>query len=242
MRHTKKKLPTGARSARFRKFSFDYYRFMLNTVIEKGFAVTSFERYDANRGKTVIMRHDVDYTLNGVAQLARIEADAGATASYLFRVHAHEYNLFTPHVYRLLHDLRRLGHEIGLHFEAMTVARALGIDPQDLLKKEKRILEDILGIAIATTSEHRDITHVVHETPYYHDVHSPLDAGFRNYAMEPRYMVEMKYLSDSNGVWREGDLLQHIDRHDRFQVLIHPDWWFEEDLLLKGPYFHGLGN
>jgi hypothetical protein len=52
----------------------------------------------------------------------------------------------------------------------------------------------------------------------------------------------MKYLSDSNGFWREGDLTQHLGAHERFQVLVHPDWWFEKDLLLKRPYFHGLAN
>jgi hypothetical protein len=86
------------------------------------------------------------------------------------------------------------------------------------------------------------VSHVVHGTPNYHDVYDPLEAGFRYYALASEFFKKMKYLSDSNGFWREGDLTKHLGAHEHFQVLVHPDWWFEKDLLLKGPYFHGLGN
>ena len=90
-------------------FTFEYYRLMLRTALDDGYNVSSFEKYDARHERTLILRHDVDYTLNGVSQLAAIEADLGVTATYFFRVHAHEYNCFTPHVYRLIHGLRGLG-------------------------------------------------------------------------------------------------------------------------------------
>jgi len=223
-------------------FTFEYYRLLLRTALDDGYNVSSFEKYDARHERTLILRHDVDYTLNGVSQLAAIEADLGVTATYFFRVHAHEYNCFTPHVYRLIHGLRGLGHEIGLHFEAMTIGRALEMSPVALLRREKAVLEAITGFEISSTSEHRDISQVVHQTGNYHDSFDPLEAGFRNYALEKRFFNDMKYLSDSNGFWREGDPLVHFNKHQRFQILVHPDWWFEKDLLLKGPYFHGLGN
>src|SRR5262245_11780845 len=221
---------------------FRYFQLMLATSVGKGFTISSFEKFSEQNSKTIIMRHDVDYTLNGVPQLVEIENRAGVTATYFFRVHAHEYNLFTPHVYRLLKFIRSCGHEVGLHFEAMTFSRALNLDPTKVLAQEKWVLEAILGEQIKSASEHRDVSHTVHGTKYFHDLHNPLDFRIENYALEPRFFRQMKYLSDSNGFWREGDLLSHIDDHNRFQVLVHPDWWFESDLLLKGPYFHGLGN
>jgi hypothetical protein len=223
-------------------FTFSYLKRMLLAAINEGYVISSFEKYKEYNKNTIILRHDVDYTLNGVMQIALIEHDLGISSTFMFRVHAHEYNLFTPHVFRMVSDLRKLGHEIGLHLEAMTVGRALGLDPVALAAKEKALLEMMFGGEIASTSEHRDISHVVHETPYFHEICDPASLGFRHYGMGERYFRKMKYLSDSNGVWREGDLLEHLGKHDRFQVLIHPDWWFEEDLLLKGPYFHGLGN
>lgn len=132
-----------------------------------------------------------------------------------------------------------MGHEIGLHFEAMNVGRALKLDPPDLMRREKLVLETVLGHAVASCSEHRELSGVVHRTPVYDTSHDPKAAGFSVYAMDGKWTKEMKYLSDSNANWREGDLHEHLGKHDRFQILVHADWWFEDDLLLKGPYVHG---
>jgi hypothetical protein len=225
-----------------RPFTYERFKSILERGLSDGFVISSFEKYDERNPKTLILRHDVDYTLNGVSQLAKIEARLGVSATYLFRVHAHEYNVFTPHVFQLIRGLKAIGHEVGLHFEAMTFSRALDLDPPEVLRQEKAILELLLGAPILTASEHRDVSHTVHGTINYHDRYDPLEAGFRNYALSPKYFGQMKYLSDSNGFWREGDPTEHFANHARLQVLVHPDWWFEKDLLLKGPYFHGLGN
>ena len=111
-----------------------------------------------------------------------------------------------------------------------------------MLKKEKLFLENVLGEPVLSTSEHRDVSHSVHETPYYHEEYDPYEQGFKYFSMDPVYFKAMKYLSDSNGIWREGDLLMNLNKYSRFQILIHPEWWYEKDLLIKGPYFHGLGN
>jgi len=223
-------------------FTYGYYEIVIRQALESGYVVSSFEKFSASAARTLILRHDVDYTLNGVMQIAEIDFRLGASSTFFLRVHAHEYNVFTPHVYRLLQEIREMGHEIGLHFEAMTFGRALALHPPDVLLKEKSVLETVTGNPIRGASEHRDISQVIHSTPYYHDVYDPLDAGFSYYALENRFFKEIKYLSDSNGIWREGDPTLHYDKHKRMQVLIHPDLWFEEDLLLKGPYFHGLGH
>jgi hypothetical protein len=219
-------------------FTYRFYRAMLEAARDGGHAVTSFARFDAKRPRTLILRHDVDYTLDGVLRFAELEAELGCTATYLFRVHA-EYNPFSP---LCLHTMRRvevLGHEVGLHFECMNVGRALRLEPIDLLRREKLVLETILGHSVRTCSEHREMSGGVHGTPVFTDAQMIADLGFEFFAMAPRWCKDMKYLSDSNAVWREGDPTQHLGKHDRLQVLVHADWWFEEDLLLKGPYFHG---
>ena len=37
----------------------------------------------------------------------------------------------------------------------------------------------------------------------------------------------MKYISDSNGNWREGDILENLN-FKRLQVLTHPELWFDK--------------
>ncbi len=219
-------------------FTYAYYTDMLKKSIDEGYVISSFEKYDPENPRTIILRHDVDYTFEGVMILAEIEEKLNCSASYFFRVHADEYNLFSCHVLARVLELPVMGHEVGLHSEAMSVGRALKRDPQDLLKCEKRVIESILGFEVRTCAEHRDISSTIHRTPWYHDMYNPYEAGFARFTLDKKYFNDMKYLSESNAHWREGDLLEHIGKHDRFQVLIHPDWWFKEDLLLKGPYHH----
>ncbi len=126
-------------------FSYAYYEHILETAISSGYHVTSFKGYSADAPKTVILRHDVDYTLDGLLVFAGIEKKLGVTASYLFRVHADEYNLFSCVSWNILRQLVEMGHEIGLHFEAMNVGRALKLEPKTLLRMEKDALEAILG-------------------------------------------------------------------------------------------------
>jgi hypothetical protein len=224
------------------EFSYKYFEQLLDTAADHGYVITSFEAFDASRPRTIIMRHDVDYTLGGVYELAAIEFHRGCTASYLFRVHADEYNLFSCTATALVKELRRMGHEVGLHFEAMNVSRALDLDPPSLLLQEKQVIEAIIGSRVRTCSEHRELSGLVHRTPLFEQLYDPYLAGFDFYAMDRKFSKDMKYLSDSNAIWREGDPFQHFGKHARMQILIHADWWFERDLLLKGPYVHPRGT
>lgn len=223
-------------------FSYAYLKEMLERTIASGYRISSFKDFDPAKEKTVILRHDVDYTLDGLLVAAAIERELGCTASYLFRVHADEYNLFSCVSWNVVQQIRDMGHEIGLHFEGMNAGRALEIDPQELVLKEKRVLETMLGEPVLTAAEHRELSGSIHGTPLFDSIYDPYELGFKFYAMDPRFCRDMKYLSDSNANWREGDLLQHLLKHQRFQVLIHLDWWFEKDLLLKGPYYHPRGT
>lgn len=223
------------------QFSFEHYKSLIIGSLNHGYRVTSFKDYDSLIKRTLILRHDIDYTLNGVLDMAQIEHSLGCTASYLFRVHADEYNLFSCVAFTLIQRLLSMGHEVGLHFEAMNVGRALGMNPIELLHHEKLVIEAIIGFPVITCSEHREISSIIHNTPVFRELNDPYEAGFKHYAMDSRYVRDMKYLSDSNANWREGDPSLHYGKHERMQILIHPDWWFKYDLLLKGPYVHPFG-
>ena len=224
------------------EFSYSFFSNLIETSKLEGYKISSFEKYDSSNPKTIILRHDIDYTLNGVLDLSEIENSKVVTSTFLFRVHADEYNLFCCTSLVMLNELKKMGHEIGLHFEAMNVGRALELDPPTLLQKEKKIIETILGTNVLTCSEHRELSNQIHKTKRYDEIYDPYEHGFKFYAMDKKYSQQMKYLSDSNANWREGNPLQHFGKHSRMQILIHPDWWFKKDLLLKGPYVHPRGT
>jgi hypothetical protein len=117
-------------------FTYDFFREMLGSAVEQGYRVSSFERYDGSAKRTIILRHDVDYTLDGAVRFAEIERELGCTATFLFRVHA-EYNAFGPLAVTTMRRIRALGHEVGLHFEAMNMGRALRMDPKEVLRRDR---------------------------------------------------------------------------------------------------------
>ena len=80
-------------------------------------------------------------------------------------------------------------------------------------------------------------THTVAVSP-----HMPMRSGRRLEipgvvdVYDPLYFTEIKYVSDSTQVWREGVVTRLLDRHERIQLLTHEYYWSEEghgfDVLL----------
>ena len=61
------------------------------------------------------MRHDVDLSLEAALELAELEAELGASATYFVMTESIFYNLASPAGDRSLGRLRELGHRVGLH-------------------------------------------------------------------------------------------------------------------------------
>jgi len=63
----------------------------------------------------LFLRHDVDLSLQAAIELAELEAEAGARATYFLMPESVFYNLASPEGERTLARLRELGHAVGLH-------------------------------------------------------------------------------------------------------------------------------
>ena len=63
----------------------------------------------------VILRHDVDLSLDAAIRLAELEADAGAGATYFLMTRSEFYNLDSESGRATIDRLRELGHRVGLH-------------------------------------------------------------------------------------------------------------------------------
>ena len=99
-----------------RDFSLDIYRELLEILQKQGYELISYSDYCHNRkGKFVILRHDVDAKPENSLRTAQIEASIGAKASYYFRKGKESNN---PEIIRAI---AKLGHEIGYHYEDMSL-------------------------------------------------------------------------------------------------------------------------
>ena len=63
----------------------------------------------------LILRHDIDLSLDAALRLAELEAAAGARATYFLMTESVFYNLASDEGERTLERLRELGHRVGLH-------------------------------------------------------------------------------------------------------------------------------
>lgn len=94
-------------------FDLDHYGELLDAIAAGGYRYATFKA-EPEAG-TVLLRHDVDLSLDAALRLARLERKRDATATYFLMTESVFYNLDSAHGRATLEELRDLGHSVGLH-------------------------------------------------------------------------------------------------------------------------------
>jgi hypothetical protein len=187
----------------------------------KHYRFGSFIEWREAPPRTVLWRHDLDFSVHRAVALARIEADAGARATYFLNLHSAYYNALESEVADRVREIVALGHELGLHFDpSFETSR----DQHEALSAEGSLLEDVFGVPVRSFS-----------------LHNPVVAGWSADDDEVVGMVNaygrglrerFAYCSDSHGVWRNRRLHDVLEEaaDERLHVLTHPEWWVPEPL------------
>lgn len=87
------------------------YKKLLKSYLEKGYKFVYFNEYDENE-KHIILRHDVDFSIDYALDMALIEWELGIKASYFFLTHG-IYNFQSVP----FEKFKELGHYTGLHVD-----------------------------------------------------------------------------------------------------------------------------
>lgn len=167
-----------------------------------------------------LWRHDIDFSPHRALALARIEADAGAVATYFVQLSSRFYNVFEPEITEIVREIGRLGHDIGLHFETETAGRSLEVDHERRLVFEAAALEHLAQKPVTAFSLHNPTTMVgISFDELRH-------GGLVN-ASHPKWREDFSYCSDSNGIWRfrSLDAMVADAKITRLYALTHPEWW-----------------
>jgi hypothetical protein len=93
-------------------FDLGHYRELLDAA-KGNYRFAAFDHEPA--AGDLFLRHDVDLSLDAALELAELEAEAGATATYFLMTRSAFYNLASAEGERALARLRELGHAVGLH-------------------------------------------------------------------------------------------------------------------------------
>ena len=116
-------------------FTLKKYTELLRQLIDSHYRFVTFEFYCTHKAELeserfVILRHDVDLKAENSLATARIENTLGVQASYYFRV--------VPQSNRpeIIKEMAALGHEIGYHYEDMTICEGDADKAIDHFKKQ----------------------------------------------------------------------------------------------------------
>jgi hypothetical protein len=94
-------------------FDLEHYGELVEAARAGGYRFALFD-HDPRPGD-VLLRHDVDLSLEAAVELAELEADLEAAATYFLMTESVFYNLSSRVGERALERLRALGHRVGLH-------------------------------------------------------------------------------------------------------------------------------
>jgi len=122
-----------------RDFTLKTLRLLLSSLSEQGYTFLTFSEYLSNPGKgNIILRHDVDARPGNSLKCAELENRMGIKGTYYFRTVAESYNE------KAIKEINSLGHEIGYHYEELTLARgeyetAIRLFQQNLAKLRRLV-------------------------------------------------------------------------------------------------------
>jgi hypothetical protein len=94
-------------------FDLDHYVELLDAARAGGYRFAFFDR-EPEAGD-LLLRHDVDMSLEAAVAMAELEAERDVTATYFLMTRSDFYNLDARSGVAALERLRALGHRIGLH-------------------------------------------------------------------------------------------------------------------------------
>jgi hypothetical protein len=157
--------------------------------------------------KYLLIRHDVDLSLEAAKILAVQEYINNIHASYYILLYSPIYNTLAPDNINRIRQISKYDHEIGLHVDSRYENSWTSISD------DMRTLSHMIGKGVNSY-----VQHFINETP---EVNFPAKIdGLRDVRK-----AGFKYLSESSMNWREGCFCQHVDKHKRLTVAIHPEWW-----------------
>jgi hypothetical protein len=208
------------------KFTYSAYENLINQLILNGYKICSYHDYYKNREKISIIRHDVDNSLEKALEMAKLEKRMGICSTYFILLSTDFYNLASKHSLEFIHEIRHLGHEIGLHFDEIKYAPCDTRSVIGYIEKELYMMSILLGWDIKSISMHRPSEDTL-KADY------KLGNGIVN-SYSKEFFKNFKYVSDSRRCWREDiEGIVASGEYKKLHILIHPFWYNCDEKTLE---------
>lgn len=209
--------------------SYDEYRKILRVLKKSGKLMDFVEAKQSN--EFVVLRHDVEFSLERALKMAEIECEMGVESSFFVQLTNNAYNALSNNSKEMIREIYNMGHKIGLHYHLGGI-----IDPlktRDGIRDQIRIMSEMCDIKVDRFSIHRPVREV-----YYNSI--PIEGVINAYSPEfftlidekqdtETLKLDVKYIADSQHRWNYGypDEVT-LKQNKKIQLLIHADNWTED--------------
>jgi len=192
-------------------FSYAGLRKFLN-YISKNYKVMTLKEW--REGPGIIMRHDVDLSLEPAFKVYKIEKELGVHSSFFVMVTSPTYNPLSRRNRKILKKMASDGFEVGLHFDLLAYGEVDSkAELKGLIDAEAAVISTASGSPVDSISFHNPST----------IGNLPLPKGYRN-AYDPTMFSDSNYISDSCMEFRGKDIYEFVEKskNSMIQVLLHP--------------------
>ena len=164
------------------------YRRLIEGFLDAGYTPATFETV-RRECRDVIMRHDVDVSLEAAVSIAELEHEMGVRATYFVMVSNSFYNVFSREGRRMVARIAELGHCVGLHVDVSLYPTSSDILAacSPAIAKEFQLLAAVVDDPIELISLHN---------PRPELVNRERSRGGRSHTYEPRFFSDLAYVAD----------------------------------------------
>jgi len=208
-------------------FSYKDYCDIVKIVKESGRNATFHDARELDA--FVIMRHDVEFSVDRAYQLAQLEKSLDFTSTYFFQWTNNSYNILSKKNTDMIRTMHEEGHTIGLHFAVN------GLEDLEEIKAkislEVDVLSRMLGFEIDTFSVHRPSKEILKANIKMDGIINAYEDHFFTYmdSVDENSQLQVKYISDAQHRWNYGiPDRETILNNQKVQILTHPYSWTKE--------------
>lgn len=204
-------------------FSYAEYSKIIHNL-QKKHKIMDYSQIKNNTDNFVVIRHDVEFSVERALKMAIFEQYFGIRTSYLFQIRNNAYNLFSRENIEMVREIAKMGHKIGLHLHLGMLEDMNEIT--NYILQEKNTIEKAVGLSIDRFSFHRPPKEILELNLNIEGLINTYSEQFFEFNTENFDNLSVKYLADSMHQWKYGypdDIT--ADKYTKIQLLIHPDEW-----------------
>ena len=207
-------------------FNYKEYETLIK-YISKKLPIMDYSQISDNTKSFFIIRHDVEFYLENAYDLAYFEKEnLGINSTYFFQIRNNCYNLFSNKNIKIVHDINKMGHRIGLHahMDALTDNNKI----EEYIINDIDILQNVLNIPIDRFSFHRPKRKHLEMNLKIEGIINAYENKYFTFS-DNLLNLDVVYLADSNHKWKYGYPLDvDLNLVKKVQLLAHPYSWSKD--------------